>query len=88
MGGAFYFALTNITEKKANSIIAMILSFIYILGYPLNSITIVSQNGDKRVMLSELSPEQQDEYFSKYTSKVAEFIYEGIEADLDEPYIE
>ena len=57
-------------------------------GYPLNSITIVSQNGDKRVMLSELSPEQQDKHFSKYTTKVAEFIYKGIEADLDEPYIE
>ena len=38
-------------------------------------------------MLSELSPEQQDKHFSKYTTRVAEFIYKGIEADLDQPCI-
>ena len=52
-------------------------------GYPLNCMTFATKgDGDKSKRLSELSPEEAQNYFSGYTNAVAKFVKDHINLEL------
>lgn len=52
-------------------------------GYVLNNITIVRKERGQNIMLSDLSPEERDQYLARYTDVVANFVKENMERQLE-----